>query len=237
MKLNYGEHRATLHGPVALALIGWYLMLPPMTYESAMLVARWMTKDPVVAESKDTLAVVQKMMDKGSFHRVPVVDGGKLVGIVSDRDLRQHTGALSRVKVNGAMSTSVVTVTPTTMLEEATNLLVKHKIGALPVVDRGKLIGIITATDLLRAFAEVLGTTEEGVARLDLSLEKDSSELATVAQLVAEENGEILGMGTYRSEPTEGRGKVVYLRLRAADASRVARMLSEKNFTVLTVHS
>lgn len=236
MKLNYGEHRATLHGPVALALIGWYLMLPPMTYESAMLVARWMTKDPVVAESKDTLAVVQKMMDKGSFHRVPVVDGGKLVGIVSDRDLRQHTGALSRVKVNGAMSTSVVTVTPTTMLEEATNLLVKHKIGALPVVDRGKLIGIITATDLLRAFAEVLGTTEEGVARLDLSLEKDSSELATVAQLVAEENGEILGMGTYRGEPTEGRGKVVYLRLRAADASRVARMLSEKNFTVLTVH-
>ena len=201
-----------------------------------MNVARWMTKDPVVAESKDTLAAVRKMMDKGNFHRVPVVDGGKLVGIVSERDLRQHTGVLSRVKVNGAMSTSVVSVTPTTMLEEAANLLVKHKIGALPVVDRGKLVGIITATDLLRAFTEVLGTAEEGVARIDLSLEGDGSELATVAQLVAEENGEILGMGTYRGEPTEGRGKVVYLRLRAADANRVARMLSDKNFTVLTVH-
>ena len=71
---------------------------------------------------------------------------------------------------------------------------------------------------------------------MDLSLEGDSSELATIAQLVAQENGEILGMGTYRREPTEGRGKVVYLRLRAADANRVARMLSDKNFTVLTVH-
>jgi acetoin utilization protein AcuB len=201
-----------------------------------MNVARWMTKDPVVVESKDTLAAVRQMMDKGSFHRVPVVDGGKLVGIVSDRDLRQHTGALARVKVNGAMTTSVVSVTPTTMLEEAANLLVKHKIGGLPVIDRSKLVGIITATDLLRAFSEVLGTAEEGVARIDLSLEGDGSELATVVQLVAEENGEILGMGTYRGEPMEGRGKVVYLRLRSADANRVARMLTDKNFTVLTVH-
>jgi len=201
-----------------------------------MNVARWMTKDPVVVESKDTLAAVRLMMDKGSFRRVPVVDGGKLVGIVSDRDLRQHTGTLSRIKVNGAMTTPVVSVTPTTMLEEAANLLVKHKIGALPVVDQDKLVGIISATDLLRAFAEVLGTTEEGVARIDLSLEGDGSELATVAQLVAEENGEILGMGTYRDEPREGRGTVIYLRLRSADANRVARMLTDKNFTVLTVH-
>ena len=83
----------------------------------------------------------------------------------------------------------------------------------------------------------MLGTAEEGVARINLSLEGDGSELATVVQLVAEENGEILGMGTYRGEPMEGRGKVVYLRLRSqADANRVARMLSDKNFTVLTVH-
>ncbi len=201
-----------------------------------MNVARWMTKDPVVAKSTETLAAVRQMMDKGSFHRVPVVDGDKLVGIVSDRDLRQHTGTLARVKVNAAMTTPVVSVTPTTILEAAANLLVKHKIGALPVVDGGKLVGIITATDLLRAFAEVLGATEEGVARIDLSLEGDSSELFTIVQLVAQENGEILGMGTYRGDPTEGEGRVAYLRLRAADANRVAQMLTEKNFTVLTVH-
>ncbi|HVB80691.1 MAG TPA: CBS domain-containing protein [Candidatus Binataceae bacterium] len=195
-----------------------------------------MTKDPVVVESKESLAAVRRIMDEGHFRRVPVVDGGALVGIVSDRDLRQHTATLARVKVNGAMTAPVLSVTPTTLLEEAANLLVKHKVGALPVVDRGKLVGIITATDLLRAFAEVLGSTEEGVARIDLSFEGDSSELATIVQLVAQENGEILGMGTYRGDPTEGGGKVFYLRLRAADAHRVAQMLTDKNFTVLTIH-
>jgi acetoin utilization protein AcuB len=201
-----------------------------------MNVSRWMTRDPVAVESTETLAAVRKIMDQGRFRRVPVVDGGKLVGIVSDRDLRQHTGALAEVKVNGAMSTPVVSVTPSVLLEEAANLMVKHKVGGLPVVDRGRLAGIITATDLLRAFADVLGIMEEGVVRIDLSLEGDGSELATVAGLVAQENGEILGMGTYRDDPLEGGGRVVYLRLRAADAKRVAQMLTDKNFTVRAIH-
>ncbi len=199
-------------------------------------VARWMTKNPAVAESKERLASVRRKMDEGNFHRVPVVDGGKLVGIVSDRDLRQHIGSLEDVKVNGAMTKRVVSVTPTTMLEEAANLLVKHRIGGMPVVDRGKVVGIITATDLLRAFAEVLGTTQEGVARIDLSLDGDSSELAMVVQLVAQQNGEILGTGAYQDERKEGSRKVVYLRLRSADANRVARLLTEKNYKVLSIH-
>jgi acetoin utilization protein AcuB len=201
-----------------------------------MEVARWMTRSPVVVESNEKLATVRRKMDQGNFHRVPVVDGGKLVGIVSDRDLREHVGSLEDVKVNGAMTEPVVSVAPTTMLEEAANLLVKHKIGGLPVVEQGKVVGIITATDLLRAFADVLGATQEGVARIDLSL-GDSSELAMVAQLVAQENGEILGMGVYQDEGKEGSRKVTYLRLRSADANRVARMLTEKNYTVLSIHT
>jgi len=199
-------------------------------------VSRWMTKNPIVVESKDSLATVRRKMDQGNFHRVPVVDDGKLVGIVSDRDLRQHVGSLGDVKVNGAMAKPVVSVAPTTMLERAADLLVKHKIGGLPVVEQGKVVGIITATDLLRAFAEILGGTQEGVSRIDLGLDGDSSELAMVAQLVTQENGEILGMGSYRDEDKEGR-KVTYLRLRSADANRVARMLTEKNYNVLSIHS
>jgi len=200
-----------------------------------MNVAGWMTKNPVVVESNDRLATVRHKMDTGNFHRVPVVDEGRLVGIVSDRDLRQHIGSLEEVKVNGAMTKPAVSVTPTTMLEEAANLLVKHKIGGLPVVEQGKVVGIVTATDLLRAFAEVLGATQEGVARIDLSLD-GASELAMVAQLVAQENGEILGMGAYQDEGKEGRRTVTYLRLRCDDANRVARMLTEKNYNVLAIH-
>ena len=124
-------------------------------------VTHWMTKNPVVAQSNESLATVRRKMDKGNFHRVPVVDGGKLVGIVSDRDLRQHVGSLEDVKVNGAMTKPVVSVAPTTMLEGAANLLVKHKIGGLPVVEQGKVVGIITTTDLLRAFTEVLGGAQK----------------------------------------------------------------------------
>jgi CBS domain-containing protein len=128
---------------------------------------------------------------------VPIVDNGKLVGIVSDRDLGLYEGAPESVKVNGAMTQPVATVTPTMMLEQAAHLMVKHKIGGLPVIDQDKLVGIITATDLMRAFAEVLGAAQEGVSRVDLSLGADSSELAMVVQLVAQEGSEILGVGSY----------------------------------------
>jgi acetoin utilization protein AcuB len=201
-----------------------------------MEVGRWMTKNPVTVESIQRLSAAQQKMDKGNFHRLPVVDDGKLVGMISDRDLRQHTGTLDNVKVNGVMSKPVVTVTPTTMLEQAANLLVRHKIGGLPVVDQNRVVGILTATDLMRAFAEVLSGTEEGVSRIDLSLDGDSSELAMVVQLVAQESHEILGIGSYQGGQ-EGPRRVTYVRLRSGDANRVARMLTEKNYKVLSIHS
>jgi acetoin utilization protein AcuB len=201
-----------------------------------MEVARWMTKNPVTVESNQRLSAVRQKMDKGNFHRVPVVDDGEVVGMISDRDLRQHAGTLDNVKVNGVMTRPVVTVTPTTMLEQAANLLVKHKIGGLPVVDQGRVVGILTAADLMRAFAEVLGGTEEGVSRIDLSLDGDSSELAMVVQLVAQESHEILGVGSYQGGQ-EGQRRVTYVRLRSGDANRVARMLAEKNYKVLSIHS
>jgi acetoin utilization protein AcuB len=201
-----------------------------------MEVSRWMTRSPVVVGSNENLAVVRNKMEQGGFHRVPVVDNGKLVGIVSDRDLRQHVGTLERVKVNGVMTQPVVTLTPTTMLEQAANLMVRHKIGGVPVVEQGKVVGMLTATDLMRAFAEVLGGTQEGVSRIDLALAGDSSELAMVVQLVSQESCEILGVGSYQAGE-EGGQRVVYLRLRSGDASRVARMLTDKSYKVLSIHS
>ncbi|HZO82299.1 MAG TPA: CBS domain-containing protein [Candidatus Binataceae bacterium] len=201
-----------------------------------MIVARWMTKNPITIKADDTLAAARRKMDAGKFRRLPVVEDGALVGIITDRDLRQHVGALEHVRVDAVMSKGVVSVTPSTMLEQAAYLLVKHKIGAMPVVDAGKLVGIVSATDLLRAFAEVLGATEEGVSRIDLALAGDPGELATIGQLVAGESGEILGMGTYPGAADSGARQVLWVRLRSADASRVARMLNEQNFTVLAIH-
>jgi nucleotide-binding universal stress UspA family protein len=117
-------------------------------------VAHWMTSSPVVAGPKENLAAIEAKMREGGFRAIPVLDDGKLVGIVTDRDIRSHTGYLDHTEARLAMSESLVTVTPTTPVHEAARILVERKIGALPVVDDGRLVGVITTTDLLNAFVE-----------------------------------------------------------------------------------
>jgi acetoin utilization protein AcuB len=139
------------------------------------------------------------------------------------------------MRVDAIMAEPVITVTPGMLLDQAANIFVKHKVGSLPVMEGGKLVGIITAIDMLRAFGEVLGTAEEGVSRIDLAFTGISFDLAMIAQLVALSNGEVLGMGTYEGE-SDRKDQTVYVRVRADDARRVAEMLTENNFRVIAIH-
>jgi CBS domain-containing protein len=108
----------------------------------------------------------QLMLEKRIRHLL-VTDGPKLVGIVTDRDIRLNLPSpatslsvweinylLARLTVGAVMSKNVVTIGPGAEVREAARLLLDHRIGALPVVDRGQLVGIITETDLLRAFVK-----------------------------------------------------------------------------------
>ena len=198
-----------------------------------MLVSKRMKKTPVTVSPEDHLATVQKKMKDGGFRRTPVVENGRLVGIVTEKDLRQHLGYLERTKVNVAMSEKLVTVAPQTTLEEAALLLLKHKIGGLPVVDDGQLVGIITTSDILHAFLDVMGASEEGTFRIDLLLEGDGHDLASASQIIATKGGEILGVGTYREKWEKS--PVFYLRLRAAEPNQVAGILKEEGYEVLGV--
>jgi acetoin utilization protein AcuB len=200
-----------------------------------MLVSRHMTENPVTVTPNDTLAAAQAKMESGGFRRVPVVDGGRLVGILSDRDLREHTGYLERTLVNAAMTENPLTVSSSTTIEKAAQLLLSHKIGGLPVVDNGKLAGIITTNDMLSAFLDVIGASQEGVSRIDLLLDTEPNEIAQVVEVIAEENGEILGLGTYGGEREDRR--VFYVRVRTDDAARVAKALADNSYNVLAVHS
>jgi len=198
-----------------------------------MLVSKRMRKEPVTVGPQDYLATVQKKMKEGGFRRIPVVEGGRLVGIVTDRDLRQHLGYLEKTKVNAVMTEKLVTVLPKTTLEEASQLLLKHKIGGLPVVEDGQLVGIITTSDILQAFLDVMGVSEKGTFRIDLLLEGDGHDLARASQIIATKGGEILGVGTYREQWEES--PVFYLRLRAVDPNQVAGVLKEEGYEVLGV--
>jgi len=126
-----------------------------------MQIVNWMSRLPVCVAPDDTLAKARTLMDHGRFRRLPVVLGDKLVGIITDRDLRQHSGLLDSIKVNAAMTANPVTVSPRDSAEEAAELMLQHKVGGLPVVDNGKVVGIVSATDLIRALLNVIQGVEQ----------------------------------------------------------------------------
>ena len=114
-----------------------------------MLVSQRMTKNPVTVGPDETLAAAAAKMKAGSFRRLPVVEDGNLIGVLSEFDMRTHGESLDAVAVRTVMTGSPVAIAPTATLERAAATLANHKIGALPVIAGGRLIGIITAKDLL----------------------------------------------------------------------------------------
>ncbi len=118
------------------------------------LVARWMSSSPVVATPDEKLSTIQTRMHEGNFRCAPVLDGGRLVGIITDRDVRSHMGRADEVEAKLAMTENPVTVAPTTPLHAAARLLFERKIDALPVLEDGQLVGVMTTSDVLRAFLE-----------------------------------------------------------------------------------
>lgn len=126
-------------------------------------VAEIMTRDPVTVDPDNSIAVAIRMMRKGELRRLPVVEDGRLIGVVTSGDLRRITGLSSilrdqsqdnflwyHIPVANVMTRDPVTLTPETPIAEAARLLVEYKIGGLPVLQDDRLVGIITTTDLLQ---------------------------------------------------------------------------------------
>jgi len=200
-----------------------------------MLVGKHMTENPVTVTPDEKLVDAQKKMRDGNFRRLPIVVDGKLLGIVTDRDLRQYQGHLEQTKVNAAMTEELVTVTPQSSLEEAAKQLLEHKIGGLPVMEDKRLKGIITTSDLLQAFLDVMGASTEGTARIDLLIESENQNFAGASQVIETADGEILGVGTHREQ--WNKGPVFYVRVRSKDPSNVAKALEKEGYTVLGIQT
>lgn len=199
-----------------------------------MIVGNRMTKEPITVEPENLLIHAAHKMQFGGFRRVPVMSEGKLVGIVSDRDLRKHHGHLEHTKINGVMTENPVTVTPATILEEAAEILLERQIGGLPVLVEGRLVGIITTSDILKAFLDVMGASEGGSARLDFVLEGEQHGFVEATRIVAREGGEVLGVGTYREKL--GENPVCYLRLLSGNPDKIAKALRSAGLNMLGVH-
>jgi acetoin utilization protein AcuB len=164
------------------------------------------------------------MQEQGVRH-LPVVDkAGKMVGLVTEDDLlkagpSQATllsvweihSLLMRVKVKDVMVKDVITTTEDTAIEEAAHQLLDHKIGCLPVMREGKLVGIITESDLFRTFMELFAARQKGL-RVTMEVPDREGELALVSQAVAGQGGNIVACGAFLAEDPGKAGLVLKVR-------------------------
>jgi acetoin utilization protein AcuB len=200
-----------------------------------MIIGNRMTKKLITATPDELLTGARQKMQAGGFRRLPVVSDDRLVGIITDRDIRAHLGYLEQTKINGVMTETVLTISPSSTVEEAAQLLLKHQIGGLPVIDAGRLVGMITTSDVMKAFLDVMGASVGGSTRIDFVLEGEEHSVTAASRIVSREGGEVLGIGTYRENL--GENPVCYLRVLSTDAERIAKALRSTGFDVLGVHA
>ena len=164
-----------------------------------MFVAARMTKHPVSVTSDATIQQADRLMKKHKFHRMLVVDNGKLVGYFSDRDIMRVAPSpattlskyeirslLDKISVRDIMHEEVITVNEGATIEEAALIMYNNKVGGLPVVsDVGAVVGIITATDILKTFIKVMGLIG-GKTRLTLEVDNKIGIIADITKIFAD---------------------------------------------------
>ena len=178
-----------------------------------MLVNERMSRHPLTAKPTLPVDAALKRMRDENVRRFPVVDdAGKLVGIVSEKDLLYAAPSpatslsihemhylYSRITVEQVMTREVITIDEKAPLEEAARVMVDRKVGALPVMRDGKLVGLITETDIFKILLEMMGARDQGV-RLTLLCPNQRGELADLTSDVAGLGGDIVSLGTFWGE-------------------------------------
>jgi len=188
-----------------------------------MFVRDFMTPDPVTVRPESDPLAARMVLKYRGFRHLPVVDtGGQLVGILGRDDLElflsqaESPGVVKRQhRVEQVMTRQVVTVAPDCPLEEAASLMVAHKIGSLPVVEGGQVVGIVTETDIFKQFAAVLGGGTDSL-RLTVQVDDVPGRLAELAGRIAGLGGNISSVVAYAA----GRPGRINITLRVGGADR-----------------
>jgi acetoin utilization protein AcuB len=157
------------------------------------------------------------MFKRERIRRAPVVKDGKLVGIVSDHDLLNASPSpatslsiwemnylLSKIKVSDVMTKKVLTVDEETPIEEAARIMADNKVGGVPVMRDGHVVGIITETDLFKVFLEFMGAREKGV-RITALLDEKPGQLAKITKAISEAGGNFVAFGQFYGEDPSNR--------------------------------
>ncbi len=202
-----------------------------------MLVKDWMTKDPVTITDETSMMKAIHLMKQHRFRRLPVLQQGKLVGVVSDRDLKEASPSkattldvhelyylLAELQVKDIMTRHPVTVAVDDTVEHAAQVMLEHTISGLPVLDNtGSLVGILTQSDIFRALMHITGI-EQGGVQYALRLEDKPGLIKEVVDLLRGKGARFVSLLTSYATTREGY-RDVYLRVKnlAPEAARAAK--------------
>lgn len=186
-----------------------------------MFVSDWMTKRVFTVSPEDSLTEAVSLIKEKRIKHLPVVEGERVVGVLSDRDIKEYTPSkgtsldvyelhylLAKTRVKQIMKTKVFTITPGTPIEEAAQVMHDNNIGCLPVVEEEKLVGIISDRDLFRVLVDITGARHKGV-RVYVVLEDRPGSVKEVADVVRKHGYRIQSILTSYEGITEGFRKVV----------------------------
>ena len=210
-----------------------------------LLVRDSMTREVVTISPQTTAAEALALCREKGIRHLPVMEEGGLVGLVSDRDLRSATPALGdparaealqKIRVWGVMVRDVLTAHPEDPIEQAANTMREKKIGCLPVLEAGELVGILTSSDVMEALVYLIGAHEPG-SRVEVLMPDRPGMLAGVAGLFGELGINILSVvaGARQETPEEGilEDRIGIFKIDTINPKEAVEVLQQAGYRVL----
>ena len=213
-----------------------------------MLVSNWMSKDVITVDGADSMQDAVKLMKQKDIRMLPVLKKGKLVGIITDRDLKRSAASdattldvhellylVSKIKVGNIMTKDPITVPQNFTVEETAEVLLKNKISGAPVVDQnGQLVGIITQTDLFRVLISLTGVGKGGI-QFAFQLEDRPGSIKEVADIIRLYGGRMVSILTSYEGVPEGYRKV-FIRMRGIERARLQQLKEELSYKAALIY-
>jgi acetoin utilization protein AcuB len=214
-----------------------------------MLVKGWMSSDVITIDEDTSMMKASQIMKENNIRRLPVMRKGKLVGIVTDRDIKEASPSkattldvhelyylLSELKVKDIMRKNPVTISPEETVEKAAVKMLEHRISGLPVVnEKGNLVGIITQGDIFKVLVSLTGIYRGGI-QLAFNLEDRPGSIKDVADIIRKHNGMMVSILT-SYDMCEENCRHVYIRIKDMPEDKLKALTEEldKNFILLYV--
>ena len=191
-----------------------------------------MIPDPITIRMEATVEEAMEIMKSNAIRHLPVVGRGNfLKGFVTLADLKIGLipSMLAGLSLGDIMITDPVTVDPDSDVEVAAQLIYKHKIGGIPVVKRGRLVGIITETDLLRAFIDMMGILNAS-SRMDVEIGTDPGLFKKALQVIEDHGGDVINVGM---TAPGAKKRTYFFRLSPCKTGPIKKALEKEGYTVV----